>query len=222
VEHNNGHRRHSSTDTSDTSRETSLSDAPDRDLVMRALRKDEIAVAELVHRYTPPLYSLAYRALQHHSDAEETVQDIFLKAFDSLERFDPERSFFPWIYTIGINHIRSLRRSPAFWKRQDTLPIAEELVSAATRDNPEHEVLAQEMRRVIDVALQKLRPVERRVFTLRKMEGLSTDETARLLSLSANTIKTHLRRARKKMEITILRNETLSWVHAYRKEENGK
>nr|MDA3951590.1 RNA polymerase sigma factor [Spirochaeta sp.] len=193
----------------------------DADLLRAAQARDQRAFTELVHRYTPPLFSLAYRVLEHETDAEEAVQDIFLKLFDNLDRIDPERNLFAWIYTVAFNHLRSLRRRRWFRQRDYTLPLAEEIVSDGGDSGPEEQTLTAETRRIIERAVATLPRVQRQVFSLRHLEGLSTRETADLLGLTPNTVKTHLRRGRHKIAQTISADETSAWVGAYREEENG-
>lgn len=177
------------------SRGTQLRD-PDHDLVCTAQTGDESAFSELVHRYTGQIFTLALRTLGDHSDAEDAVQEIFLKVYKNLKRFDCKRRFFPWLYTIALNHLRSTHRRPVFRGRNALLPVSEELLAAPPSMNPEAQVIASETRELVARALEELKPIYRAVFLLRQLEGLSTEETATVLNIPANTVKTNLRRAR--------------------------
>jgi len=205
----------------------------DEELIQRVQAGNVRAFDEVVRRLTPPLFALAYRVLEDRHDAEEAVQDVFLKGFEQLHRYDPARPFFPWIYTIALNHVRSLRRRPVFRRRRDALPVDEEILAGSTRrpgsfvadqatpesGGPEDATLQAETARIIRGALASLRPIERQVFTLRQYEGLSTDATARVLRIRPNTVKTHLRRGRAKIIDSITGDETSSWVLAYKREK---
>ncbi|MFW5643056.1 MAG: RNA polymerase sigma factor [Alkalispirochaeta sp.] len=205
----------------------------DEELIQRVQAGEVRAFDEVVRRLTPPLFALAFRVLENQHDAEEAVQEVFFKGFSLLDRYDPARPFFPWIYTIALNHVRSLRRRPVFHRRREALPVEEEILADSTRrpgslvadqanpesGGPEDATLQAETARIIRGALSSLRPIERQVFTLRQYEGLSTDATARVLRIRPNTVKTHLRRARAKIIDTITGDETSSWVLAYKREK---
>ena len=181
---------------------------PDHEAVCAARSGDEAAFAILVRRHTRVIYTLALRTLGMELDAEDAVQEIFLKAYRGLDRFDSDRRFFPWLYSIAVNHLRSIRRRPAFRNRSETLPLSEELLPAPDTLEPEQQAMAAATRDLVTIALGRLRPIQRRVFLLRQTQGLSTAETSELLNLPENTIKTHLRRAREKVAEALTTGET--------------
>lgn len=156
----------------------------------------------VVRRYTPVLYSLCVRMIGDREEAEDAVQDIFVKAYRSLASFDPSRRFYSWIYTIAVNHLRSLNRKRERRSGPD-IPY-EETVQESVRedrhgDDPGTVAIAREGEKLAEIALEKLEEKYREVFVLRIVEGLSVKETARVLDIPENTVKTYLRRARKKM-----------------------
>ncbi len=162
---------------------------------------------DIVHRYTDPIFSLAYRMTGSPEDAEEAVQEIFSRAFERLSSFDTERRFFPWLYTIALNHLRSKARSgssggaPPALSLDDTL---ERHVSSPASAGPEHLALRREAERSVLEALGKLRPEHREVFILRHMEGLGGREIAEMLDIPENTVKTYAHRARRQLRELIL------------------
>ena len=177
-------------------------DAQDLWAVQATLNGNPAAFESIVERYTPLLYSLAYRLLGQGEEAEDAVQEILEKALRSLPRFRISKRFFPWLYTIGLNHLRSVERRRRRRSRFK-IPTAEPqrmLESLASEHGDpvrrsellEGEQLAQE-------ALDKLRGEYREVFVLRAIQGLSVQEVAEVLEVPEGTVKTHLHRARKQM-----------------------
>ena len=174
-------------------------DQRDREAVAAVLAGNPDAFVPVVNRYTDQLFRLAYATLRDTHDAEEAVQDIFLKTYRRLDSFDPARRFHPWIYAIAVNHLRSLWRKARRSLDRDALSLAEELIPSdnpGTNSQPEAELLASATRDLLRRALGRLSPVQREAFTLRHLRGLSTGEAANILGIPENTLKTHLRRAR--------------------------
>jgi RNA polymerase sigma-70 factor (ECF subfamily) len=170
--------------------------------VQATLNGDARAFDEIVKRYTPLLYSLAYRLLGRGEEAEDAVQDILEKVFRALPRFRISQRFFPWLYTIGVNHLRSVQRRHrrrSRWKLVNAEPqrVLESLPS--DRQNPAEHSELEEGERLAHEALQVLRPEQREVFVLRQIQGLSVQEVAEVLGIPEGTVKTHLHRARKAM-----------------------
>ena len=156
----------------------------------------------VVRRYTPILYSLCYRMLADHERAEDAVQEIFLKAYRSLSTFDPSRRFYSWIYTIAVNHLRSLNRK-AVRRPQPDLAYEDDPREAVRMDGkydePDTTAVQREGERLAQEALNRIDRKYREVFVLRTVEGLSGKEAAEVLGIPENTVKTYLRRAREKM-----------------------
>ena len=174
-------------------------DQLDSEAVTRTLAGDRSAFDAVVHRYTGRIYSLTVRFLENISDAEEATQDIFLKAYRALPSFDTSRRFFTWLYSIALNHLRSMKRRRHSRRRIETVALSPEMLAtlpAASEPGPEQELMAAEAQAMFEQALAKLRPLHRRVFVLRQVQGLSAGDTAAVLDVPENTVKTHLRRAR--------------------------
>jgi RNA polymerase sigma-70 factor (ECF subfamily) len=176
-------------------------DIRDLQAVRRVLGGEKDAFRELVSRYTDPLYSLCYRYLGNAEEAEEAVQDVFRKAYRALDSFDPQKRFFTWIYTIAVNHIRSIGRSKERKTKQRSLSY-DELASApadASYDDPDEQAIRNAAGRAIQAALSQVSEKHRRVFVLRHIQDLSGSEVAEILGMPENTVKTHLRRARQEL-----------------------
>ena len=177
-------------------------DAQDLWAVQATLNGDPTAFEAIVKRYTPLLYSLAYRLLGRDDEAEDAVQEILEKAFRSLPRFNISKRFFPWLYTIALNHLRSLQRRHRRWNRLKILSrepesLAESVVSL--HRDPVTQSELREGERLAREALDTLRARQREVFVLRAVQGLSMQEVAEVLQIPEGTVKTHLHRARKQM-----------------------
>ena len=175
-------------------------DAEDLLAVHETLCGRKQAFTSIVERYTPILYSLAYRMLGNSEEAEEAVQEILLKAYRSLHKFRLSRRFHPWIYTISLNHLRSLLRKRHRESRLKIIPFEEgasQGLASAGQRVPEELVEQSEGELLAAEAIQGLRPEYREVFLLRQVEGLPVKEVAEILSLPEGTVKTYLHRARK-------------------------
>jgi RNA polymerase sigma-70 factor (ECF subfamily) len=161
------------------------------------------AFAGIVDRYTDQIFILALRSLGDQHNAEEAVQDVFLKAYRSLDSFDSDRRLHPWLYSIALNHLRSLQRRTARRHETNTIPLAEELVPvdpSIGASHPETQLLANSTRALVDYALLELSPIQRQAFILRHVRGLSTSDAATVMRIPENTLKTNVRRARKQLQ----------------------
>lgn len=157
-------------------------------LVKRCLRGEAAAVRALVDRFQADVYGLCVRLLNHRHDAEDVAQEVFLRIFRSLRRWDASRPLKPWIVGITVNRCRTwlsqrVRRPELSDYLQDTAPARPEDDSAE---------LVQE----IQLALAALRPEYREVFVLFHEHGQPYEEIAEALDRPVGTIKTWLHRAR--------------------------
>jgi RNA polymerase sigma-70 factor, ECF subfamily len=172
-------------------------------LSITALRSgDRAEFARLVEQYSTRVYYLALKMLGDGQDAEDVLQETFLKAFRSLANFEGRSSLATWLYRIAINEsLMHLRRS-----KPDTISIdsqdegqeedSEPFQIVDWSGLPEEKLMSAESRRVMDRAIEKLTPALRAVFLLRDVEGLSIRETSEALGLNEAVIKTRLSRAR--------------------------
>jgi RNA polymerase sigma-70 factor (ECF subfamily) len=171
-------------------------------LVTRARAGDAQAFTELVNRYERKIYRLAKHITQNDEDAEDVLQDAFLKAYEHLDTFQGNSKFYTWIVRIAVNEaLMRLRKR----KSDRTVPLdepidtGEETVTreiAVWEDNPEQQYSREEMHDILDQAVESLKPDFRTVFALRDIEELSTEETAEALGISIPAVKSRLLRAR--------------------------
>ncbi len=181
----------------------SQSTTPDEgDLVVRAQRGDTSAFTELVSRYERRIFRLAKNITQSDEDAEDVLQEAFLKAYEHLGGFQGQSKFYTWIVRIAVNEaLMKLRKrkTDRTVSLDETIDTGEENVVreiAVWDDNPEQRYSQQEIREMLDKAIMSLRPAFRAVFVLRDVEDLSTEETAAVLDLSVPAVKSRLLRAR--------------------------
>lgn len=177
----------------------------DRQLVHRARQGDFAAFEELVAKYERRLYRVALRIVGQTQDAEEVVQQTFLSVVEHLAEFREEATFYTWLMRIGTNHALALLRRR---KIRQTVPLREDRSSDSYADLPHPEYIAQwqetpeeiasrrEIQTLLEEALGELDEKYRAVFVLRDIEGLSTQETAEALGLTAANVKVRLLRAR--------------------------
>jgi RNA polymerase sigma-70 factor (ECF subfamily) len=176
-------------------------DAEDLWAVQATLNGNPQAFEAIIRRYTPLLYSLAYRLLDHGEEAEDAVQEILERAFRNLPRFRINQRFFPWLYTIGLNHLRSMKRRRRRRSRLKTLAETKRVLEsvASEQANPVQRSELREGELLAQQALDSLRVAYREVFVLRQIQGLSVQEVAEILRIPEGTVKTYLHRARKEM-----------------------
>ena len=171
-------------------------------LVARAREGDVAAFNELVGRYSRKIYRLAKHITQNDEDAEDVLQETFLKAFEHLSDFQGQSKFYTWIVRIGVNEsLMKLRKR----KSDRTVPLDEPLDTgedtvvreiAVWDENPEQQYSREELAKILDEAVESLKPAFRTVFVLRDIEELSTEETAEALGISVPAVKSRLLRAR--------------------------
>ncbi len=166
----------------------------DQELVMRVRQGEQQAYGDLVRRYQVSVFNLCYRLLGERTLAEDMAQEAFLRGYQRLETFDASRSFGPWIHRVAVNLCLTHRK-----KRTPTLvPLQPEMDAASGEPRPpEARAEAHEEARRVRRALRELSDIQRAVIELRHFQGLKYEEIAETLNLPLNTVKSHLRRARK-------------------------
>ena len=171
-------------------------------LVARAQAGDQEAFAALVSEYSRKIYRLAKNITQNDEDAEDVLQESFLKAYEHLAGFQGNSKFYTWIVRIAVNQsLMKLRKRKGdrFVSLDEPVETGEDMVKreiAVWEDNPEQRYSHDEMQRILDEAVDSLKPDFRTVFMLRDIEELSTEETAEALGISVPAVKSRLLRAR--------------------------
>lgn len=171
-------------------------------LVTAAKAGDYDAFEQLVNRYEHKIYRLGLNITGNAEDAEDVLQETFLKAFENLPRFREDSRFYTWIVRIGVNQaLMKLRKRRTDKSVSLDDPIEEngEIIPrdfADWKPNPEQLLGRTETREIMERAIRNLPESFRTVFQLRDVEGLSTEETAEMLGLTISAVKARLFRAR--------------------------
>lgn len=172
------------------------------ELVTRARAGDTVAFSALLRRYEGKIFRLAMNITQNREDAEDVLQEAFLKAYEHLDQFQGNSRFYTWIVRIAVNQaLMKLRkrRSDRAVSLDEQIDTGEDTVVreiAAWDPDPEQRFSQEELHRILTEAIDELAPIYRTVFTLRDVDGLSTEETAEALDLSVPAVKSRLLRAR--------------------------
>ncbi len=180
-------------------------------LVARAREGGVDAFTALVNRYEGKIFRLARHITQNPEDAEDVLQETFLKAFEHLDDFQGNSKFYTWLVRIAVNQaLMKLRKrkSDALVSLDDPYDTGEETVTreiAVWDPNPELTYSREEIRGILERAIESLPPTFRAVFALRDVEGLSTEETAAALNLSIPAVKSRLLRARLRLREKLTR-----------------
>lgn len=193
------------TDSDRTTENASIED--DFRLVERVLAGDRRAFEPLVRRHERRVFRVALAVLGNVEDAEEAMQDTFIKAFRHLGQFRKEARFSTWLTRIAVNTAIEKRNS-----RKNYVPLveAETAETAVTpkrfepwRSNPEEIYGKQEVHLMVEQAIQSLPEIYREAFVLRDVEGLKAEEAAEVLSIKVPALKSRLLRARMLMRETL-------------------
>jgi RNA polymerase sigma-70 factor, ECF subfamily len=172
----------------------------DAELVRRALARDEVAVRAIMQANNRRLYRLARGILRNDTEAEDVVQDTYVRAFTHLEQFRGDSSLSTWLSRIAMNEAlgRLRRQKPGVeLSSLDKIPQAQIIpFPLASSDDPEKSMAQREIQHVVEHAIDELPEPFRLVFITRVIEGMNVEETAEVLGLKPETVKTRLHRAR--------------------------
>jgi RNA polymerase sigma-70 factor (ECF subfamily) len=177
--------------------------------IERASDGDGDAFEALVRKYQTWVFTLAYRMLGNRADAEEMAQEIFLKAFRGLKRFERKSAFSTWLYSIATNHclneLESRRRRPR--PRELNGPVGKggnpgSLLDQVADPTPgaDRDLEGVELRRLIQEQLLRLTPEHRSILVLRDVQGLAYEEIGLILGLEPGTVRSRLHRARMELK----------------------
>ena len=180
-------------------------------LVLQARSGDVAAFSKLVEKYEGKIFRLARHITNNQEDAEDILQETFLKAYEHLDAFQGNSKFYTWIVRIAVNEsLMKLRKrkSDRSVSLDEQIDTGEDVIAreiAVWEDNPEDRYSQQELREILDEAIASLPPIFRSVFVLRDIEELSSEETAQMLDLTVPAVKSRLLRARLKLREKLTR-----------------
>ena len=193
------------------------------DILQRARKGDSAAFEEIVRAHEKTVYNLALRTLGNREDAEDAVQETFLKAYMALSGFRGESRLSVWLYRIASNVCTDALR-----RRRETVSLsaedehgARELEIEDCRFEPAAVTERRDLGGAVRRALDALPDASRRVLLLREIAGLSYDEIARALEIDVGTVKTRIFRGRKKLCVLLSENGNFFRAGASKSSEGG-
>ena len=175
----------------------------DAELVRRALARDDTAFRIIMERHNRRLYRIARGILRNDTEAEDVVQEAYVSAFTHLDGFRGDSSLATWLSRIVMNEaLGRLRRERLAvdldtFEAQRTEAQIIQFPQTVTSDDPERTMAQREILQLVERATDNLPEIFRIVFITRVIEGMSVEETADLLGLRPETVKTRLHRARR-------------------------
>lgn len=180
-------------------RESRLSNSRDEELVTLAQSGDRRAFEELVERHQQKAFHIAFGFARDREEAKDLSQEAFLKAFSYLKKFDGRSSFYTWFYRIVVNvcldYKRRSKRTAADEFDENVENQMEPSHEPSRPRSPDQHVLAGQISRKVDAALQTLPARQKTAFILKNQQGLSIKEIAELMQTAEGTVKVHLHRA---------------------------
>ena len=173
-------------------------------LVAQAKAGDIRAFEELVNRYERKIFRLAMNITQNKEDAEDVMQEAFLKSYAHLKDFQGDSRFYTWLVRITVNEglMKLRKRRPGQVSIDEKIETEDDLVVRELEDwgpSPEQRYQQSELQQILQEVIGELDPTFGIVFALRDIEDLSTEETAEILGLSVPAVKSRLLRARLKL-----------------------
>lgn len=175
-------------------------------LVSAAKSGDLGAFEQLVNRYERKIFRLAMNITQNREDAEDVMQDAFMKSYKNLDRFQGDSRFYTWLVRIAVNEalmkLRKRRPNQVSLDEPVTGRNNEEAMLREIEDwgpSPEQRFAQTELNSILTEVIGELEPIFRVVFLLRDVEGVSTEDTAQILGISVPAVKSRLLRARLKL-----------------------
>jgi RNA polymerase sigma-70 factor (ECF subfamily) len=174
-------------------------------LIESAQRGDRKALTELVRNYEKTIFNFSFKICRNKERAEHTMQETFLSMVKNIGQFSGQSKLSTWLYRVVANHCLMLARTESktgFTSFDDEDALIDESSIADWKVTPDRVTENNELKAILDESIQKLEPEYRIVFLLRDVEGLSTEETAKIVELSVPAVKSRLHRAR-----AFLRNE---------------
>ncbi len=180
--------------------------AEDQKLVKRARGGDLESYDELVRRYQERIYATIYHMTANHEDANDLAQETFIKAYQALNSFKGDSSFFTWVYRIAVNktiNFLKQRKNKTHMSLNDLDFNAEhdpDLVALVSDKTPRRDVNLIELQEKLNGAMQKLSEIHRLVVTLHDVQGLSHEDISRIMGCNTGTVRSRLFYARQQLQ----------------------
>jgi len=178
----------------------------DWSVVERVQGGDVAAFDQLILKYRERVYAMIYNITSNREDAADLAQDAFIKAFQSINRFHGQSSFFTWLYRIALNaalsHVRRnrLRTFFSFDKVHEDTGVSDVINKLTAKGGVEREVFVAELQEKLNEAMQKLSIPHRTVVTFFEIDGLSHEEIAEIMECSVGTVRSRLHYAKQLLQ----------------------
>lgn len=178
----------------------------DETLVARTQKGDSAAFDVLIGRYKERLYATVYHMTANHEDANDLVQETFIKAFKSIDSFRGHSSFYTWVYRIAVNRTinflkrRKNRNQYSLDDLDSSIQTDPDLLEMMSHVTPRREVGLNELQEKLNEALQKLSESHRAVVTMHDIQGMTHADIAKVLKCSEGTVRSRLFYARQQMQ----------------------
>ncbi|MDF3127883.1 sigma-70 family RNA polymerase sigma factor [Kiritimatiellaeota bacterium B1221] len=179
---------------------------PDSHWVQEARQGDLQAFDYLMSKYQGRIYALLYNMTSNKEDAEDLLQDVFLKAYKALPKFKAQSSFYTWIYRIGVNtaitYVKKRKKKQGLSLDHLDLGLERDpaLVQMASQESPDRNLGLKELQIKLNKALQTLSEKHRTVVVLHDIQGLPHHEIGKILGVSSGTVRSRLFYARQQLQ----------------------
>ncbi|MFC5602018.1 RNA polymerase sigma factor [Sporosarcina koreensis] len=170
-------------------------------LIQQVLAGDKQAYAHIINKYKNQLYATILRMTKNPQDAQDLVQDAFIKVYRNLGKYDASGSFSSWLYRVAINHCMDEFRK----KRYSTIQVEIDEAKVVNREHPEVVFLKKEKSRQLERLIATLPEDERLIILLRYVNEISYEEIGEVMDVPLSTVRNKLHRAKKKMRETVKR-----------------
>lgn len=181
-------------------------DIPDSHWVQEARQGDLQAFDYLMSKYSGRIYALLYNMTSNKEDAEDLLQEVFLKAYKALPKFKEKSSFYTWVYRIGvntaINYVKKRKKKQGLSLDHLDLGLERDpaLVQMASQETPDRNLNLKELQKKLNSALQTLSENHRTVVVLHDIQGLPHHEIGKILGVSSGTVRSRLFYARQQLQ----------------------
>lgn len=178
----------------------------ERDLIEKAKQGSQISFKKLADKYKSLVAGLAYRMVGSYEDAKDISQNVFVKAYQNLKRFDTSKKLSTWLYRITMNaSIDFLRK----YRRYKVEPLDDLVVQVSDRkNNPEATFNNTLIKLAVKSSLKSLNAKQKAVFVLRDLEGLDIKEIAQITGMPQPTVRWYLHRARARLKGELIKNHS--------------
>jgi RNA polymerase sigma-70 factor, ECF subfamily len=194
-----------------------FANVPDEDLVARVLAGDAMLFEIIMRRYNQLLYRVARSILRNDAEAEDVMQDTYVRAYEHLNQFAGRSEFRTWLTRIAIHEALARVRRAKHFEAQGAGEGGGDAMEqfASAQRSPERQVADAELRSLLEHSILELPDAYRSVYILRDVEQMSIDEVSRILDLSESTVKVRLHRARRALRKMIIRRTGAQMLSAF-------